>query len=145
MAIKRMDHAAISVKDMDKAIAFYRDVIGMEQVLDREFSEGMAKLIKVPGTQVRIVHMKLGDVIVELFDYGYPKGREPRPDPQQSDYGITHIGFMVEDFSETLQHLRDHGCELLGEAVEIRPGVFVAYLHGVEHEIIEIREILPQP
>lgn len=143
--IKGMDHAAISVKDMDKAIAFYRDVIGMEKVLDREFGEGMAKLISVPGTRVRIVHMKLGEVIVELFDYAHPKGREPRPDPQQSDYGITHIGFEVEDFWGTLEHLRDHGVKLLGEAIEIRPGVFVAYMHGVEHEVIEIREVLPQP
>ena len=33
----RMDHVAISVQDMDKVIAFYRDVIGMEKVFDREF------------------------------------------------------------------------------------------------------------
>ena len=53
----RADHVAISVKDMEKAIAFYRDVVGMEKVFDREFAEGMAKLIGVPGTRVRIVHM----------------------------------------------------------------------------------------
>ena len=138
---KRMDHAAMSVKDMEKAIAFYRDVIGMEKVFDREFDAPMAKLIGVEGTQVRIVHMEMGDAVFELFDYRHPKGREPRPDPTQADYGLTHIGFMVEDFEGTRQHLRDHGVELLGEPVEIRPGVFVAYFHGAEHEVCEIREI----
>ncbi|MBM3190553.1 MAG: VOC family protein [Chloroflexi bacterium] len=141
----RADHVAMSVKDMEKAIAFYRDIIGMEKVFDREFGEGMGKLIGIKGTQVRIVHMKLNDSVVELFDYRYPKGREPRPDPQQSDYGLTHIGFMVEDFWGTYRHLVDHGVQFLGEPVEIRPGVFVAYFRGAEYEVCEMREIVPQP
>jgi catechol 2,3-dioxygenase-like lactoylglutathione lyase family enzyme len=138
----RADHVAVSVKDMDKAIAFYRDVIGMEKVFDRHFDEPMARLIGVEGTRVRIVHMKLADSVVELFDYECPGGREPRPDVQQSDYGLTHIGFMVEDFWGTYQHLRDRGVEFLGEPVEIRPGVFVAYFRGAEYEVCEMREIV---
>jgi catechol 2,3-dioxygenase-like lactoylglutathione lyase family enzyme len=138
----RADHVAISVRDMEKAIAFYRDVIGMEKVFDREFDTPMAKLIDVEGTDVRIVHMKLGDSVVELFDYRHPKGREPRLDRIQSDYGLTHIGFMVEDFWVTYQHLVDKGVEFLAEPVEIRPGVFVAYFHGAEYEVCEMREIV---
>ena len=138
----RADHVALSVRDMEKAIAFYRDVVGMEKVFDREFDAPMGKLIGVPGTQVRIVHMKLADSVIELFDYRHPKGREPRPDAQQSDFGLTHIGFMVEDFWGTYQHLLDHGVEFLGEPVEIRPGVFVGYFRGVEYEVCEIREIV---
>lgn len=138
---KRADHVAVSVKDMDKVIAFYRDVVGMEKVFDREFDEGIARLIGVPGARVRVVHMKLGDSAIELFDYHYPKGREPRPDPSQSDYGLTHIGFIVEDFWGTYRHLLDHGAQFLGEPVEIRPGVFVAYFRGAEYEVCEIREI----
>jgi catechol 2,3-dioxygenase-like lactoylglutathione lyase family enzyme len=137
----RADHVALSVRDMEKAIAFYRDIVGMQKVFDREFDEPMARLIGVPGTQVRIVHMQLGDSVVELFDYRYPPGREPRPDAQQSDYGLTHIGFMVEDFWGTYRHLEGHGVQFLGEPVEIRPGVFVAYFRGAEREVCEIREI----
>ncbi len=142
--IVRADHVAISVRDMERAIAFYRDVIGMEVAFDREFAEPMARLIGVAGTQVRIVHMKRGDSLIELFGYRYPPGRAPRPDAGQSDYGLTHIGFIVEDFWGTYRHLLDHGVRFLGEPVEIRPGVFVAYFHGAEYEICEIREIIPQ-
>ena len=66
---KRVDHAAISVKDMEKVIAFYRNVIGMEKVFDREFDKPMATLIGIEDVQARIVHMKLGDSAVERFDY----------------------------------------------------------------------------
>ena len=137
----RADHVAVSVQDMERAIAFYRDVIGMDKVFDREFDEPMARVIGVPGTHVRVVHMKLGDSVVELFDYRYPKGRPPRPDAQQCDYGLTHIGFLVEDFWGTYQQLHDRGVRFLGEPVEVRPGVFVAYFHGAEHEVCEMREI----
>ena len=137
----RMDHVAVSVKDMEKVIAFYRDIIGMEKVFDRTFDEPMARLIGVEGTKVRIVHMKLNNSVIELFDYTYPQGREPRPDPLQSDYGLIHIGFLVEDFHATYQRLVDHGVRFLGDPVEIRPGVWVAYFYGAEHEVCEMREI----
>ncbi|NLF01500.1 MAG: hypothetical protein GX601_11040 [Anaerolineales bacterium] len=140
--ITRMDHAALSVKDMDRAVAFYQDVMGMEQVFDREFDAPMARLIGVEGTRVRIVHMRLGDAVVELFDYHYPKGREPRPDRLQSDFGLTHIGFIVTDFWKVVEHLREHNVQFLGEPVEVRPNVWVAYFYGAEYEVIEIREIL---
>jgi catechol 2,3-dioxygenase-like lactoylglutathione lyase family enzyme len=138
----RADHVAISVRDMEKVIAFYRDVVGMEKVFDRTFDEGMARLIGVPGAVARVVHMKLGDSVIELFDYRHPEGREPRPDAVQSDYGLTHIGFIVEDFWGTYQHLLDRGVTFLGEPVEIRPNVFVAYFRGAEYEVCEIREIV---
>lgn len=141
----RMDHVAVSVKDMERAIAFYRDTIGMEQVFDREFDVGLARLIGIEGTRVRVVHMKLGQSVVELFDYHYPRGREPRSDALQCDLGLIHIGFMVEDFWATYRRLVERGVKFLGEPAEIRPGVFVAYFHGAEYEVCEMREILPQP
>jgi catechol 2,3-dioxygenase-like lactoylglutathione lyase family enzyme len=137
----RMDHVALSVKDMEKAIVFYQDVIGLEKVFDREFDDPMAKLIGVEGTKVRIVHMRLGDSVVELFYYYHPKGRDPLPHPQQSDFGLIHIGFRVTNFHETYRELQQRGVQFLGEPIEIRPGVFVAYFRGAEHEVCEMREI----
>lgn len=137
----RMDHVGVSVRDMEKAIAFYRDVIGMEKVFDREFDEPIGRLIGVEKAQVRIVHMRLNNSVVELFHYRLPQGREPRPDALQSDYGLIHIGFLVEDFQATYQHLLSHGVRFLGDPVEIRPGVFVAYFRGAEYEVCEMREL----
>jgi catechol 2,3-dioxygenase-like lactoylglutathione lyase family enzyme len=85
--------------------------------------------------------MRLGDSVVELFDYKHPKGREPRPDHKQADFGLIHIGFMVENFQKTCQDLKDRGVQFLGEPIEIRPGVFVAYFRGAEDEVCEMREI----
>ena len=137
----RMDHVGVSVRDMEKAIVFYRDVLGMEKSLDREFDIPLAKIIGLEGARARVVHMRLGESVVELFDYRHPKGREPRPDHIQADFGLIHIGFMVQDFQKSYQDLKAKGVQFLGKPVEIRPGVFVAYFHGAENEVCEMREI----
>jgi len=137
----RMDHVGISVRDMQKAIRFYRDIVGMEKVFDREFDAPLAKITGIDGARARVVHMKLGDAVVELFDYQFPKGRELRRDPIQADFGLTHIGFRVENFQETYRHLREKGVKFMGDPVEIRPGVWVAYFKGAENEVCEMREI----
>jgi lactoylglutathione lyase len=142
---QRMDHVAMSVKDMDKTIAFYRDIIGMKKIYDRQFDTGMAKLLGIPKASVRIVHLTLGDCFLELFHYTDPEGKEPETARRQSDFGLTHIGFMVSDFWGTYNHLKRRGVAFVGEPVEFRPGVFVAYFYGAEYEVCEIREIAPSP
>ncbi|MGV7224732.1 MAG: VOC family protein [Nitrospinales bacterium] len=138
---QRMDHVGLSVKNMEKAISFYRDMIGMEKVLDRYFDIGLEKIIGEKGAKARIVHMRLQDSMVELFDYQNPKARPPYQDKSQSDYGLIHIGFMVQNFQKTYEQLKNKGVKFLGEPVEIRPGVRVAYFHGAEYEVCEMREI----
>jgi catechol 2,3-dioxygenase-like lactoylglutathione lyase family enzyme len=137
----RMDHAGMSVKNMEKVISFYQDIIGMEKVFDRSFDSPLANIIGERDAKARIVHMRLQDSVVELFDYDHPKGRLPSSDQNQSDFGLTHIGFMVQDFHETYEQLKAKGVKFLGKPVEIRPGVYVAYFHGAEYEICEMREI----
>lgn len=137
----RMDHVGVSVKNIEKAIEFYRDVVGMEVFLDREVDAPLAQITGLDGARARIVLMRLGDSVVELFDYQHPKGRDPRPDHRQADFGLIHIGFRVKDFQKTYQDLKAKGVQFLGEPVEIRPGVFVAYFRGAESEICEMREI----
>jgi len=138
----RVDHVGLTVRDMDAAVAFYRDVVGMEVALDREFGPELGRVIGVPGGAARIVHMRLGDSVVELFAYHHPAGRARRTDFQPADLGLTHIGFRVDDFWGTYRRLQERGVRFLGEAIEIRPRVYVAYFYGAEGEICEIREIV---
>lgn len=136
----QMDHAAVCVSDMEHSVVFYRDVLGFEQVFDRTFDQPMARLLNVPQAEVRIVHMRLGEGVVELFAYRTPPG-EPRNATPQWAFGITHIGLRVEGFWPAYERLRSLGIPFLGEAVEIRPGVWVAYFQGPDGEVLEMREL----
>lgn len=139
----RMDHVGLSVQDMEHTIAFYCDTMGFVPVFDRVFTAPIASLIGEPEAEVRIVHLRLDGAMLELFHYRTPAGR-PRPiDHRQCDLGLTHLGFIVSDFDAAYARLRERGVVFLGEAVEIRPGVRVAYFTGAEGEVCEMREILP--
>jgi catechol 2,3-dioxygenase-like lactoylglutathione lyase family enzyme len=138
----RADHTGVSVRDIEAAIAFYRDVVGMQQGMDRELELG--QITGIPGARARVVHMTLNESTVELFHY-QPEGREPARQHMQNDFGLIHIGFRVANFWDTYRHLRERGVEFLGEPTEVRPGVTVAYFRGAEYEICEIREIVPPP
>jgi catechol 2,3-dioxygenase-like lactoylglutathione lyase family enzyme len=80
----RMDHVAMSVQDMEKCIAFYRDVIGFEKVFDREFDVAMGKLIGIEGTRVRIVHMQFHEnKSSSSLPTAIPRADRPAPMPQR--------------------------------------------------------------
>ncbi len=142
MRIPSLGHVGLSVSSMEKSLAFYRDIIGMEVVLELDICDDrQARVIGVPGTKCKIIHLRLGDGVLELFEYYDPAGENKARGMQQRDHGIVHIGFEVDDFHERLKRLEEEGVRFLGEAVEFRPGVWVLYFCGPDGEICELRDI----
>jgi catechol 2,3-dioxygenase-like lactoylglutathione lyase family enzyme len=81
----RLHHVALVVKDADEALAFYRDVLGLEQV-DRP--DGARN----PGSW-----LQLSDGQVHLF--------QP-PDPSRNP---PHFAIEVDDLPATVASIREHG------------------------------------
>ncbi|MDY7011355.1 MAG: VOC family protein [Planctomycetota bacterium] len=143
MKMPSLGHVGLSVSDLERSKAFYRDVIGMQVVLELDISDDrQARVIGAPGTKCRIVHMKLGDGVIELFEYyGPDEGKNVAHDLKQWDKGLVHIGFEVNDFHKRVETLRRHDVEFLGEPVEFRPGVWVLYFCGPDGEICELHDV----
>ena len=140
--IKCLGHVGLGVKDMDRSLAFYRDIMGMEVVMDLDIADDrIARVIGVPGAICRIVHLQLGGNILELFRYYEPTGENRAHKMQQYDQGLIHIGFEVDDFHRHVAQLKDNDVEFLGEPLEFRPGVWIAYFRGPDGEVCEIREL----
>ena len=65
-------HVAISVSNMDEALAFYRDALGMEVVRDITLSgEKLSALVGLDGATIHNVALRKGDAEVQLLDSGY--------------------------------------------------------------------------
>jgi len=64
MAVKRIDHIAVVVDDIDTALAFWRDALGMEMTHREEVKEQESRLIVVDET------VTLGDVVGALNAVG---------------------------------------------------------------------------
>ena len=107
--VQRVDAIGIPVGDMDRALAFYTDVLGFEPVSDREI-EGSAyeRLTGVFGLHARIVRLRLGGEFVELVQYLAPEGRPVPVDSRSNDRWFQHIAIIVSDMDRAYAWLRRH-------------------------------------
>ena len=140
--IKSLGHVGLSVTDMERSLEFYRDFLGMKIIMDLDISDDrIAKIVGLPGAKCRIVHLTLGQAILELFHYSHPEGENFAADMRQCDRGLIHIGFEVNNFQQHIEELKSRGITFLGEPLEFRPGVWVVYFRGPDGEVCEFRQI----
>ena len=139
--IKTFGHIGLSINDMETSLEFYRDFLGMKVLMDLDIRDDrIARVLGIPGAKCRIVHLELGSTVLELFEYTNPRGDNIAKGMRQYDHGISHIGFEVSEIHKHLKKLQERGYALLGELVEFRPGVWVAYCRGPDGEVVEFRQ-----
>jgi catechol 2,3-dioxygenase-like lactoylglutathione lyase family enzyme len=114
MTVSRIDHVGVTVSDMDRALAFYRDLLGLRVIADATVAgPEVAELLglEIP-VQLRIADLDSGDGrIVELLQYLQPKGR--RIAYESSDPATAHIAFTVDDLAAVRERLSDAGATIV--------------------------------
>ena len=139
--IKCLSHVALGVSDIENSLEFYRDLLGMKVIMDLDVADDrIGRAIGVAGAKCRIVHLQLGEAVLELFEYTLPVGNNIATQMRQCDHGFTHIGFEVDNFHKQLEKLSEMRVKFLGEPVEFRPGVWVVYFQGPDGEVCEFRQ-----
>lgn len=102
--ITRIDHIGIAVQEINDALAFFQEALGMK--LDRVES--------AEGGRTDIAFLPVGASDIELVkpndaDSGLAKFLAKRGE------GIHHICFEVDDIDAALVRLREHGAQLIDE------------------------------
>src|SRR6201999_1886863 len=94
-------HLVVGVTDMDRALAFYRDVLGMEIVFDSLISgESFDAVLHASRKQEgRVVGGLLGGLMVELLSLG-AKPAADKP-VRRGITGIHNVSLSVSDLDET--------------------------------------------
>jgi catechol 2,3-dioxygenase-like lactoylglutathione lyase family enzyme len=139
--IKGINHSGIVVADLEQALEFYRDVLGLEVLARRERDGG--PISDVVGYDD--CHIVIADVgtregrVLELIQYvNPPPGR--RPTEERSVLGGSHVAFNVEDISQTYEDVLRGGAQSLNPPVEVAPGKTVCYMQDPEGNWIELIE-----
>ncbi len=134
-------HVALAVKDMEKALRFYRDLLGFEVDWEREHytGEAMAKVVGLQGADARVVMLKGHGARVELFQYITPPGEEAGP-KRQCDFGLTHFALTVRKIHGIYERLSKAGVHFNCPPQNLRPGVWAAYMKDPEGVTIELVE-----
>jgi catechol 2,3-dioxygenase-like lactoylglutathione lyase family enzyme len=101
------------VSDLDRALGFYRDVLGLRVIADATVTEPeVAELLGLDSVQLRIADLDSGDGrIVELIQYVQPKGR--RIAYESSDSATAHIAFTVDDLAAVRDRLTSAGATMV--------------------------------
>lgn len=133
-AIKRIDHVAIVVRDMEAALGFYRDMLGIQP----------SRVLDFPREGVRIAFLPLGGPDgseIELLEPTDTTTGVARFLAQRGG-GLHHICLEVPDITQALNDLRAAGAMLLDDTP--RPtadglGIFLhpKGTHGVLLELIQ--------
>ena len=78
MTSTRIHHTGYTVSDLDRSVAFYRDLLGCEVIAEQEKQGGyLAAIVGYPDAHVRMAHLRVpgSEHVVELFQYLSPDER----------------------------------------------------------------------
>ncbi|MCP4405059.1 MAG: hypothetical protein GY801_48130 [bacterium] len=140
--ITKIDHVALSVANLERSTAFYADLIGftVERILECGPEMRLGDVNGLPGSTARIAHLRLGDAMLELFEYQHPRGRALPADWKQADRGLIHLGLTSNDARADYKRLQKQGVRFFSEPIEFRPGIWLFYFYGPDGEVCELRE-----
>jgi catechol 2,3-dioxygenase-like lactoylglutathione lyase family enzyme len=141
-----VDSVAIPVRDMDRAVHFYTDVLSFKQVDDREVSGGdYEHFYGVFGARIRIVRLALGAEAVELTQFLAPRGRPLPADSRSNDRWFQHVAIIVSDMDRAYAALRARGIDHASTGPQTLPawnkdagGIRAFYFHDPDGNHLEI-------
>jgi methylmalonyl-CoA/ethylmalonyl-CoA epimerase len=128
--LKKIDHIAIVVKDIEKASKSYADMFGFKVVEKRDG----------PGGEFTSAMLALGDIHVELFQPLKPGSHMKFLEERGG--GLHHVSFLTDDIMKEIKTLKTQGKKLQNEEPFQLPDAKIAFIHpsAAENVLIELVE-----
>jgi methylmalonyl-CoA/ethylmalonyl-CoA epimerase len=132
--ITKINHVAIVVPDIENALSFWRDALGLE----------LHHVEDVASQKSQVAFLPLGDSEVELVkpttdDSGVAKFLTER------GAGMHHLCFEVDDIDGMLVNLKAKGVRLINESAMQLEGRKVAFIHPKSSNgvLVELYQVSP--
>lgn len=144
MALRRMDNIGIVVEDLGVAIDFFQE-LGLE-LEGRATIEGewAGRVTGLGDQHVEIAMMRTpdGHSRLELSRFLRPEVVGDHRNAPVNALGYLRAMFTVDDVEETVERLRAHGCQLVGDVVRYEDAYKLCYIRGPEGLLIGLAEEL---
>lgn len=136
----------ITVKDMNRSVKFYNEVLGFQKISDIEVTGDPYEALQgLFGLHMRIVRMQLGGEVIELTDYLTTGGRSIPEDQQSNDLFFQHIAIVVSDMQKAYEQLRRYHVEHVSTVPQTLPvsnaaaaGIKAFYFHDPDNHNLEL-------
>jgi catechol 2,3-dioxygenase-like lactoylglutathione lyase family enzyme len=120
MVIRAVSHIAIGVRDLNTAVPFYRDMLGMRVVVDRQERFGDPSTEQPTVRARRAVYLRWAEgedtqFVVLDQQLAPPAGGEPT---RLFHIGIHHVAFWVDDLEPFVAAAAAYGGSVVAPAVE---------------------------
>lgn len=146
MTVVGVHHTAFQVADLERSLAFYRDLLGCELVWQRvNREEYVRRIVGYPDAELHqaLVRFPGSDHCLELIDY---RGVERAPvDTSPPNPGTAHVCLLVRDLRRLYDRLVAHGVGAVGEPVLVTSGpnegrlaVYMIDPDGFRVELLEV-------
>lgn len=147
--ITGMDHVGISVTSMERAIGFYRDVLGMDVLFRGRFGkewhepneyEQRRAILGLKEAEGEVALLRLGGMQIELFEFTSPRPKPVDPNRPVCDHGITHICLAVTDTQAVYARLKAAGVAFHCEPQFFPGQALVTYGRDPDGNVFELLE-----
>ena len=146
--ITGLGHVGLVVKDLEKQTAFYRDVLGLKVLHEREtVAPPSGDHTNIPGALRKLVFLgdANGNELFELVYYVNPKSPDGQP-PDRHQINAMHLCFDFQNLQQAYEQLSGKGVQFLTEPKVIdRPNegpVCLAYARDPEGNWLEFKDEL---
>ncbi len=132
MSISHIEHIGIAVKNLQDAIPFYENILGLK----------CYNIEEVKDQKVKTAFFMVGQTKIELLESTDPEGPIGKFIEKKGE-GIHHIAFAVKGIEEQLKNMEDKGVTLIDKTPRKgAEGLDIAFLHpkstiGVLTELCE--------
>lgn len=142
------DHTGITVSNLERSLAFWRDVLGFE-LSHRPHQAGdlASEITGVAGAEISIAVLKGYGHKIELLEYLAPSDRthlKPRP----CDVGSVHVAFTVDDLDAVLATIAASDWKAAGTPQTLKAGPNagkrVVYVRDPDGTTIEFMQPAPE-
>ncbi len=119
MSISHIEHIGIAVKNLDDAIKYYEQILGLK----------CYNIEEVKDQKVKTAFFKVGQTKIELLESTDPEGPIGKFIEKKGE-GIHHIAFAVKGIEEQLKQSESKGVQLIDKAPRKgAEGLDIAFLH----------------
>jgi methylmalonyl-CoA/ethylmalonyl-CoA epimerase len=132
-SVKRINHIAIVVDEIEDALHFWRDALGLK----------VARVEEVPDQDSIVAFLPVGDMEIELVKPTSDEGGIARYLKKRGP-GVHHICFEVDDIETSLESLKANGVRLINSEPAISTsGKRFAFIHpeSTHGVLIELYEL----
>jgi catechol 2,3-dioxygenase-like lactoylglutathione lyase family enzyme len=118
------DHTGITVSNLERSLAFWRDVLGFEPShTAHQTGEMASEITGVAGAEIKLAVVKTpSGHKIELLEYLAPPERKRHVDLRPCDVGSVHVALIVDDLDVVLQRIAAAGWKAAGKPQMLKSG-----------------------